>query len=116
MLAASENRNHGAEKGFDVAFLKCSVEPSVFPHELGVFIQGVNRDYESLIDAELIEVDGQTHKGRVEIAIIQRSKEQHALLVELPRQVVMGGRRIWVPESEVEYEHSFTNSDQKTSE
>ena len=123
MLTTPDGTTQYAEEDIGSALLKCTVQSSVFPHELGVLIQGVDRGYESLIDAALVQTenldDGQPHSGRVAITIIKKDKERNALLVELPRQVVMGGRRVWVPESEVEYitadEHSLSESDQKAS-
>ena len=121
MLTTPDGTIRYAEEDIGTALLKCTVQSSVFPHELGVFIQGVDRGYESLIDAALVQTenleDGQPHSGRVEVSIIKKDAERNAVLVELPRQVVMGGRRIWVPESEVEDitadEHSLSESDQE---
>lgn len=119
MLTTQNDEIRNSEEEFELGYLKCSVEPSAFPHELGVFIKGAEQNYESLIDANLIRLvdanEGRTDSGRVEVTIVQRDDELEAVLVELPRQVVMGGRRIWVPSSEVEPfnpdGHSFPKSD-----
>jgi hypothetical protein len=92
--------------GVQTAQLKCLAGRGMFPHESAVLIRGVTQHYEAMIDSELINLrdDATTvdeRQGVVEVQIIKVNEEGHRL-VELPRQVVNGGRRIWVPVSEIE--------------
>lgn len=86
--------------------LKCTAGKGMFPHEAGVLIQGADRYYESFIDWEFLRIDEGEKIGDREVSalvpvqIIQ--DEGSRVLVELPRQVVSGGRRIWVLSSSFE--------------
>jgi len=87
------------------ARLRCTAGSGMFDHEAGVLIQGVDRWYESMIDRDLVSIaepaasDQEAQAAWVDVNVIQANGTK--LLVELPRQVVSGGRRIWVPRSEV---------------
>ena|ERR1051326_4259779 len=86
--------------------LKCQAGRGMFEHEAAVLIRGVDQSYESMIDSEFVrladdgkEITDDYQPAFIEVQIIKESAD--AYLVELPRQVVSGGRRIWVPKSEV---------------
>jgi hypothetical protein len=86
------------------ARLKITAGKGMFPHECGVLIKGSDRCYESMIDSELVTLDkdGSPEEGAtgwVEVGVVSVNCEK--VLVEFPRQVVSGGRRIWVPKSEL---------------
>jgi hypothetical protein len=86
--------------------LKCMAGKGMFPHEASVLIRGASQCYESLIDWEFLQLAGGTVIGEedvlasIPVQVVQDNGDN--LLVELPRQVVSGGRRIWVPKTEVE--------------
>lgn len=88
------------------ARLKCMAGRGMFPHETGILIRGVDQFYESILDSELVHptgistATGEDAPALIEVEVIKVNGAQ--LLVELPRQVVSGGRRIWVPRTEVE--------------
>jgi hypothetical protein len=91
--------------GIRAAHLRCFATRGMFPHECAVTIKGKDRRYESMIDEELLRLDGTINGdrevlGKVNVEVVNVNGED--VLVELPRQVVSGGRRIWVPRSEVE--------------
>jgi hypothetical protein len=84
--------------------VKCTAGKGMFPHELGVLLQGKDQFYEAMIDAELVQLTGEPNDdGERPASVGARvvSVNCENVLVELPRQVVTGGRRIWVPKSEV---------------
>ena len=87
------------------AKIRCIAGKGMFPHESAVLIKGIDRWYESMIDSELLEFESESAVGddqpaRIDVDIIDR--QSGSALIELPRQVVVGGRRIWVPDSELE--------------
>jgi hypothetical protein len=90
------------------SFLKCRVRTSPFEHEFDVLIEGMDHQYESFIDKSLVDVsddlvsDERPVCGKVKVSLVADDSARDAVLVELPRQVVMGGRRIWVPRSSLE--------------
>lgn len=87
--------------------LRCTATKGTFPHEVDVAIQGADGAwYESLMDSCVVFVDGalsmdEEKEGNVQVVIIHRAPAKKSVLVELPRQVVGGGRRIWVSENDV---------------
>ena len=87
----------------DTVELKCMAGRGMFPHEAGVLIEGSQRNYEAMIDSDLLEYESEL--GDVNIPCIVKvgvvKVNDTKILVELPRQVVAGGRRIWVPQSQV---------------
>lgn len=88
------------------AQLKCTAGRGMLMHETGVLIRGAERNYESILDSELVRVsEGQSNvventPAQITVNVVSVNCEN--ILVELPRQVVSGGRRIWVPKTEVE--------------
>lgn len=84
--------------------IKCRVGPGMFSYESGILIHGVDRYYESMVDTDLVQIeDGPAangdNPGTIGVRIIRRDGDR--VLIELPREVVAGGRRIWVSASEV---------------
>lgn len=85
--------------------LRCKAGRGMFPHEAGILIQGADRVYESMVDRELVLMEEGTELSDVDVpasitvGVIKVNGTK--MLVELPRQVVCGGRRIWVSKSEV---------------
>ena len=94
--------------------LKCKTGRGMFPHELAVLIKGVDGYYESMVDAELVKVSAESQEtGWIDVGVVKYNGT--GVLVELPRQVVSGGRRIWVPESEVDtHGHTLSAGDPAT--
>lgn len=88
------------------ARLKCVAGQGVFPHEASVLIRGAQESYESLIDRQLVALTHEAQWGEDDVAafidVDVIDERETLLLVELPREVVFGGRRIWVAKSEVE--------------
>ncbi len=88
------------------ARLKCLAGPGVFPHEASVVIRGVQASHESMIDRQFVDLSGEAGWGEHDVAAfidVEIVDERDAmLLVELPRETVFGGRRVWVAKSEVE--------------
>lgn len=95
--------------------VKCTAGKGMFPHELGVLIRGKDQFYESMIDAELVKVVGEPNDRDERPATVKATVVNincTNILVELPRQVVAGGRRIWIPMAEVAtHEHSVSTGD-----
>ena len=95
--------------------VKCTARKGMFSHELAVLIRGRDQWYESLVDAELVclqenEGDGVQRPATIRATVVNVNCTN--VLVELPRQVVAGGRRIWIPTSEVVgYGDSVTTGD-----
>jgi hypothetical protein len=85
--------------------IKCTAGTGMFSHELSILLRGKDRFYESMVDAELVSVsddgydDDSERPATIEAQVVNVNDE--SVLVELPRQVVTGGRRVWVPISEV---------------
>jgi hypothetical protein len=75
-------------------------------HEVSVIIRGVDRDYESWADTKDVEVvEGQVERGArglLPVRVLRTEAEQGRTLVELPAEVIMGTRRVWVPTTELE--------------
>ncbi|HEX4413657.1 MAG TPA: hypothetical protein VH107_08510 [Lacipirellulaceae bacterium] len=84
--------------------VKCQAMQGVFHHEVGVLIRGSEGSYESLLDAEMVTLDEPLDDGqkpgtlRATVVKVNGVK----VLVELPRQVVSGGRRVWIPKTEIQ--------------
>ncbi len=101
MSSPTLKRLQSAERGS----LKCTAVRGMFPHEVDIAIRGKNGGwYESMMDSNLVDLEGDfeddsEREGKVEVSIVGRTDD--AVLVELPRQVIGGGRRIWVPAAEV---------------
>ncbi|HVA48413.1 MAG TPA: hypothetical protein VNH11_18760 [Pirellulales bacterium] len=85
--------------------VKCTATRGMFPYELGVLVRGRDQFYETMVDAELVQVEGgeipddEARPATIKAQVVNVNGEN--VLVELPRQVVTGDRRIWVPISEV---------------
>jgi hypothetical protein len=94
--------------------IKCKAGKGMFPYEAGVLIQGTDRFYESMMDLELVHLEGGEEIGdddqpaTIEATVINVNCT--SLLVELPRQVVAGGRRVWIPMSEVASDGHFVEA------
>jgi hypothetical protein len=89
------------------ASLRCIAGKGMFPYEAGVLIRGADQYYESMIDRDLVHTrrdcvsnDAGEIEALVHVDVIKVNGDR--VLVELPRQVVSGGRRIWVSKTEVE--------------
>ncbi len=95
-----------SQTAFQIGKLRCTAGRGMFAHEAGVSIRGSDRCYESMIDSDLVAIqDGQILgdddvPALVMVTIVKTNGSK--MLVELPRQVVAGGRRIWVSKSEVQ--------------
>jgi hypothetical protein len=85
-----------------MAQLNCHITGGVQEHETGVLIDGVEQQYEAIVDDRLIARHNGANAGQIRVAIVAADDTRAAYLVELPRQVTMGGRRIWVPKTSVE--------------
>ncbi len=75
--------------------LECRVEQGILSHEMSIFVEGIGRRYESWAsprDIQLLEGG----KGLVQVRVVGRDPEREALLVELPCEVLLGTRRVWV--------------------
>lgn len=84
--------------------VKCTASSGMFPHELGILVRGRDQFYEAMIDAELVSLVGEPNdrdERPATVKAIVANVNCTNVLVELPRQVVAGGRRIWIPISEV---------------
>jgi len=94
-----------------VCSLKCEPGDGMFPHEKSVLIAGVERNYEMLVDAEFVRLSGESDQtGWIDVTPVTTQGDR--VLVELPRQVISGGRRIWVPASELDtHGHSLAAGD-----
>jgi hypothetical protein len=83
----------------------CRVVKSPMAHEVSILIRGVAREYESGADTRDVEViEGEIERearGLVPVRIIQEEAAAGRVLVELPMEVIMGSRRVWVPITEV---------------
>lgn len=85
--------------------VKCVAGRGMFPHESGILIRGTDRFYEAIVDSDLLHSgddrrpDAGEYSATIDALIVKVNCD--SLLVELPRQVVSGGRRIWIPISEV---------------
>jgi hypothetical protein len=62
--------------------LKCKFEPGPMAHEVAIVVRGMEGEYES---------------GFVPVRVIDEDAAGNRALVELPVEVIMGSRRIWVP-------------------
>jgi hypothetical protein len=86
--------------------LKVLASTGALSHEAGITIRGIDGTYESFVDSELVNPENGeplTHQDkRATIAVNVIKVDNGNVLIELPRQVVVGGRRIWVPASEVQ--------------
>ncbi len=72
--------------------------------ERSLWLDGVEQSYESSAsddDVRLLEGEPDDRRsivrGLVRVLVLAEDREQHRALVQLPREVVMGGRRVWVP-------------------
>jgi hypothetical protein len=81
----------------------------MFPHEAAVLITGRDQNYEVLIDSDLIESDQdrniscrEQRPAVISVTLVKECGDD--LLVELPRETVTAGRRIWVSRSQIERE------------
>ena len=111
--------SQGAVCNFEIGStvqVKCMASRGMLQHERAILVKGIDQFYEAMLDAELVTIDGGDIKGdeerpaTIHARVINVNCE--SVLVELPRQVVTGGRRIWVPKSEVTvYGHSLAASD-----
>ena len=75
--------------------LECRIEEGSLPREASIFFDGLDRRYESWVARRDIEMIGKG-KGFVAIRIVSRDEQRDAVLVELPSEVLLGSRRVWV--------------------
>lgn len=91
--------------GTQTAQLKCQAGRGMFSHEAGILFRGAERNYESMLDLKFVHTAADSPLGDVdvdawiEVNIVEVNCQN--VLIELPRQTVFGGRRVWVPKSEV---------------
>ena len=110
-MAGTIEAKRSIERG-QIVLLKCEAKGGMFAYECAVIVKGCGRRYETMIDKELIifatssESEGDCHaqSGWVKVSAISIDEDQRSALVELPRQIVGGGRRITVPLSEIDVE------------
>ncbi|MDX1963601.1 MAG: hypothetical protein SFX18_10635 [Pirellulales bacterium] len=93
-------------KTLNKVFVKCRAARGFLGGELGIVIQGVDQSYESFVEPDHVRfADGRIPQneeekpGLIEAGIVQVNCD--SMLVELPRQVITAGRRVWIPKSEV---------------
>jgi hypothetical protein len=85
-----------------IAEIEVRVGSAPIRWERALWVDGFDRSYESLAsDEEVRLLDGEpteqsTVPGLVRVVVVSEDLEQGRALVQLPREVVMGGRRIWV--------------------
>lgn len=90
----------------DHRHLKVLASLGVLSHEAGISIRGVDGTYESFVDREMVNPENneplsdEDRPATIEVDLVK--VDNGRALVELPRQVVAGGRRIWVPATEVQ--------------
>jgi hypothetical protein len=73
--------------------------------ERSLWLDGVDQSYESSAateDIRLLEGEPDDERrsivpGLVRVIVLSEDSEGRRALVQLPREVVMGGRRVWVP-------------------
>ena len=73
--------------------------------ERSLWLDGVDHCYETSAAAEDIRLlEGEPDDelrcivpGLVRVIVLSEDRERRRALVQLPREVVMGGRRVWVP-------------------
>jgi len=86
--------------------LECRVGLGAMAHERVLYVEGVDRVYETWADSRDVRVlkgdlDDAQALGEVDVVVVSREPARKAVLVELPNEVVLGGRRVWVPTSRV---------------
>jgi hypothetical protein len=87
------------------AKLKCKAARGMFAHEAGILFRGSERNYESMLDSKFVHFDAGGELGDddasalVDVGVLEINCQN--VLVELPRETISGGRRVWVPKSEV---------------
>lgn len=89
-----------------MAMVECRVARGAIARELMVYVEGEEREYESWADPGKVEVPSELDAeasvpGYVHIRVVRRDDEHGRALIELPQEVVMGGRRIWVATSKL---------------
>lgn len=86
--------------------LKVLASTGALSHEAGITIQGVDGTYEAFVDSDLVRPENgeplTREDRRATIAVDVVKVNNGHVLVELPRQVMLGGRRVWVPATEVQ--------------
>lgn len=85
-----------------MAKLKCNIMGNVQSYETGILIDGLEREYELIVDEQFVARNNGTNAGQIDVDIVVADDDRDAYLIELPRQVTMGGRRVWVPKKTVE--------------
>lgn len=93
-----------------MALLRCRVAKSAMAHERSLIVEGVGKEYESWADSRAVQLlEGEDERslesseaqGLVTVRVVDNDATNGLLLVELPEQVIMGGRRVWVPAGSV---------------
>ena len=78
--------------------LECRVEDGALPHEMSIFVDGLDRQYESwAAPRDIQRLEGS--RGLVSVRVVDQDPTREALLVELPSEVLLGSRRVWVRKS-----------------
>lgn len=78
--------------------LKCKFELGPMAHEVAIVVRGMEGEVESWADARDIQIDDRaTGSGFVPVRVIDEDAAGRRALVELPVEVIMRSRRIWVP-------------------
>ena len=88
------------------AELEVQVGRGPLVYERSLMFDGAETSYESWADADQVKVVEQEDalekgqaRGLVSVLVVSEDAERQRVLVELPREVVMGGRRVWVKDS-----------------
>ncbi len=88
-----------------MTLLMCRIEPGPMSHEFAIVVRGTDRDYESWADSRDVRfLHDRTQppgEGLVPVRLIDEDADGQRALVELPAEVIMGSRRVWVPLSQV---------------
>jgi hypothetical protein len=84
--------------------LKCLAGTGMLPHEAAVLIEGRDQHYELMVDSELVdtqegELTRELRPAALNVTLVKESGDD--ALIELPRQTVTAGRRIWVSKSQL---------------
>ena len=86
--------------------LVCKVASSPLAHERALFVEDADRrELESWASADLVTVEGGDEggldegvaRGLVRVRLVEEDRAGGRALVELPQELVLGGRRLWVP-------------------
>lgn len=88
--------------------LECRVGLGAMAHERVLYVEGLDRTYETWADTRDVRflkgehgLDKAEALGEVDVVVVGTEPDRKAVLIELPNEVVLGSRRIWVSTSRV---------------